>query len=98
MGDEVAYSRPGVFTTLELTSLAAVEGLGEAPAEVALLVSGLVIQPRHAEELGFAAERFRTNQMRPAQRLVEQLLTLDPTPLTQERSPERRVVGTCRRK
>jgi hypothetical protein len=72
------------------------DGLGEGPVAIASLVRGLVIQPRDAEGLGIPAARFRTNQIRPARRLVEDLLALDPAPLTSARTPDRRVVGTCR--
>lgn len=70
--------------------------LGEDPIAIASLVRGLVIQPRDAEVIGIHPDRFRTNQIRPARRLVEELLALDPAPLTSARTPEHRVVGTCR--
>jgi Transglutaminase-like superfamily len=60
-------------------------------------VHGLVIQPGDAKTLSVAAERFDENQIRPAARVVEVLLALDPAaPLSEIREPGQRVVGTCR--
>ena len=56
----------------------------------------LVLQPTAAEALGLPSERFAENQIRPAGKLVQQLLTLDPAPLGIARNPDRRIVGTCR--
>ncbi|MDT0275822.1 transglutaminase-like domain-containing protein [Blastococcus sp. DSM 46792] len=42
------------------------------------------------------AKRFTENQIRPAGRLVEILLSLDRAPLVEPRRAEFRVVGTCR--
>ena len=57
---------------------------------------GPVIQPGD-EARGLAADRFDENQIRPAARLVELLLDLNPAPLHELRQPGQRVVGTCRR-
>jgi hypothetical protein len=56
----------------------------------------LVIQPSDAKALGLPDERFSENQFRPAAAMVEALLALDPASLDVPRTPERRVVGTCR--
>lgn len=93
----IDYAVPGPFTTLDTTDNSAVlEPIGAAPPAICYPVHSLLIQPSDAESLGMPSERFATNQIRPAATLVAELLALDPSPLTMEREPDNRVVGTCR--
>jgi hypothetical protein len=81
-----------------MTELDAVPWKGDPadPVAVSWPVHELVIQPGAAAEVGLGQERLAENQVRPARRLVEVLLSLDPAPVDVPRPPERRVVGTCR--
>jgi len=92
----IDYSTPGPLTSLEGVSTEALATVGHDPVEICAPVHALVIQPSGAETLGLAPERFVTNQIRPAAKLIEALLSLDPAPLSTPRQPDKRVVGTCR--
>ncbi len=92
----VDYAVPGTLTTLAAVDPVALAGVGVDPVEICRPVAGLVIQPDDARALGMPADRFATNQIRPADELVRHLLALDPSPLTVPRDPELRIVGTCR--
>jgi hypothetical protein len=90
------YAVPGTLTTLAAVDPVALEGIGTDPVEACRLVTSLVIQPDHARTLSLTPDRFATNQIRSAAELVRQLLALDPAPVTVRRTPELRIVGTCR--
>lgn len=92
----IDYSSPGVFTQLVGIDAKAVGDLDGGPVELCAPVRALVVQPGDAEQLGLGAERFATNQVRPAADLLGALLAMDPAPLTEPREPDKRVVGTCR--
>jgi hypothetical protein len=89
----IDYASPGPFTELGAVPWTSEPG---DPVAVCWPVHDLVVQPAEAEKLGLAPERFGENQVRPARRLMEILLGLDPAPVDVPRPPERRVVGTCR--
>lgn len=93
----IDYTTPGPLTSLAGIPTAALLGVAVEPVAICRPVHGLVLQPDDAKALGVAVERFEENQIRPAARLVEVLLVLDPAPLSEPREPGRRVVGTCRR-
>lgn len=92
----IDYAMPGPFTTLDGVPAAALEPVSGDPVGICWPVHSLVIQPTDAQQLGLPDHRFATNQIRPAVGLVQALLALDPQPLSVARSPERRLVGTCR--
>lgn len=92
----IDYAVPGPLTVLDGVPAAALDPVATDPVEICAPVRGLVIQPTDAEALGLPAERFATNDIRPAHALLRALLALDPAPVTVPRAPERRVVGTCR--
>jgi hypothetical protein len=96
MAGEIDYASPGPLTGLDGIDQALLAMAADEPAGVCFPVHGLVIQPADAEALGLPAERFAENQIRPAARIVEALLGLDPAPLNVAREPAKRVVGTCR--
>lgn len=92
----IDYRAPGSLTSLEAIDSTVVGALGSGPVEICSPVPSLVVQPSDAEALGLGTERFATNQIRSAAKLVEALLALKPAALSQPRPPELRVVGTCR--
>lgn len=94
--DVLNYSRPGLFTGLESAQLRLIEGMPEDPVGVCAAVQGLVIQPADAAELGVPAGRIAEKNIRPVDKLITALTALDPAPLHQPRTPETRVIGTCR--
>lgn len=96
MRNGIDYASPGPLTDLTDVSPSVLERVGGAPPDICRPVHALVIQPRDAEPLGLADERFAENQVRPAASLIEALLALDPAPLDVARAPDRRVIGTCR--
>lgn len=96
VGSTMDYRSPGPLTGLEGIDPASLGNLGDDPVEICAPVHTLVIQPGNAESLGRPADRRATNQVRPAAKLVEALLALDPAPLTTPREPHKRVVGSCR--
>ncbi|MFI7018740.1 transglutaminase-like domain-containing protein [Streptomyces sp. NPDC050164] len=94
--DALDYSRPGPHTRLEAGQSALLERLPDDPVEICAAVTGLVIQPSDAARLGLPEARIAEKDIRPAVGLVAALAALDPAPLHHPRSPEQRVVGTCR--
>ncbi|RLP88832.1 MULTISPECIES: transglutaminase-like domain-containing protein [unclassified Micromonospora] len=96
MATAINYVTGGQLTTLARVRPSALAHLPSDPVDICRLVPNLVIQPSAAKDLCLPAERFSENQLRPAARLIDALLSLDPAPLTVAREPERRVIGTCR--
>ncbi|MGW1507388.1 transglutaminase-like domain-containing protein [Streptomyces mirabilis] len=94
--DVLDYSRPGPFTSLDATQLPLIEGLPDDPVGICAAVQSLVIQPTDAAVLGISEDRIAEKNIRPVNELVTVLTGLDPAPLHQARTPETRVVGTCR--
>jgi hypothetical protein len=90
------YSSPGPLTGLDGIDPEVLADLPDDPVAICAPVQNLVIQPGEAKALGLGPERLSTNQVRPAAKLIEALLALNPSPLTTPRRPEERVVGTCR--
>src|SRR6516162_6436125 len=96
VAEAIDYTVPGPLTDLTTISPAALERIPSEPAGICRPAHTLVIQPSDAKALGLPDERFSENQLRPAAALVEALLALDPASLDVPRTPDRRVVGTCR--
>lgn len=92
------YRSPGPFTHLDGVDPAALAGLPADPWDVAEVVQGLVVHPflvgLYDAEVGPA--RMDDQQVRPVAGAVERLLARDPAPLVEARSPDQRLVGTCR--
>jgi hypothetical protein len=90
----INYAIAGPFTALGTAeALADVDG---SAVDVCWPVHHLVIQPSDAQALGVPSARLEENQIRSAASLLARLLALDPSPLSTPRSPEQRVIGTCR--
>jgi len=96
VADAIDYTVPGPLTDLTTISPAALERIPSKPVDICRPAHTLVIQPSDATALGLPDERFSENQLRPAAALVEALLALNPASLDVPRTPDRRVVGTCR--
>jgi hypothetical protein len=96
MAHAIDYASPGPLTNLGGVSPSVLDRIAGTPADICYPVHSLVIQPHDAQPLGLPDTRFAENQIRPAAALVKALLTLDPAPLDAPRSPDKRVIGTCR--
>lgn len=92
----IDYAAPGPLTDLHGVDPAALLAETDDPVSICWPAHGLVIQPSDTERLGLSSGRLVENQIRPARKLIETLLAMDPAPLSKPREPERRVVGTCR--
>lgn len=96
VADAIDYSVPGPLTDLAAISPQVLERIPDEPVDICGPAHTLVIQPRDARSLGLPDARFSENQLRPAAALIGALLALDSAPLDIPRSPDRRVIGTCR--
>ncbi|KIF75799.1 transglutaminase [Streptomyces sp. 150FB] len=94
--DTLDYSRPGPLTRVDDLPSALTEGLPDDPVGICRAVQGLVIQPSDAAAIGVPEDRLAEKDIRPVSGLLAVLTALDPAPLRQARTPETRVVGTCR--
>ncbi|ANS69781.1 hypothetical protein SLINC_7557 [Streptomyces lincolnensis] len=94
--DLLDHSRPGPFTRFRAEQSATMDGLPDDPVGICAAVHSLFIQPFDAVPLGIPEERMAERNIRPASDLVDRLTALDPAPLHRTRTPEERVVGTCR--
>jgi len=77
------------------------ERVRELPAglgELCGVVQGLVVHPflGHLYGLDPAAVRLEELEIRPASKMIDRVLALDPRPIGEPRPPERRLVGNCR--
>ncbi|EKX64397.1 transglutaminase-like domain-containing protein [Streptomyces ipomoeae] len=94
--DVLNYSRPGPLTSLDSTQLRLIEGLPDDPVGICAAVQSLVIQPTDAAASGVPENRITEKNIRPVNELIAALTALDPAPLHRPRTPETRVIGTCR--
>ncbi|MDX2936729.1 transglutaminase-like domain-containing protein [Streptomyces ipomoeae] len=94
--DVLNYSRPGPLTSLDSTQLRLIEGLPDDPVGICAAVQSLVIQPTDAAVSGVPENRIAEKNIRPVNELIAALTALDPAPLHRPRTPETRVIGTCR--
>lgn len=90
------YSRPGVFTSLDVAQLPLIEGLPKDPVGICAAVQDLVIQPSDAAVSGISEDRMAEKNIRPVNDLIKVLAGLDPAPLHTARTTQTRVIGTCR--
>lgn len=94
--DVLNYALPGPFTTLDANQFPLIEGLPDDPVGICAAVRGLVIQPTDAVSAGIPEDRIGEKNIRQVNELIAVLTALDPAPLHRSRTPETRVVGTCR--
>jgi hypothetical protein len=96
VADAIDYSVPGLLTDLATINPQALQRIAVEPVDICRPAHTLVIQPSDAESLGLPADRFSENQLRSAAGLIGALLALNSAPLDVPRTPDRRVIGTCR--
>ena len=96
MADAIDYAVPGPLTDIASISPSALERIPSEPVDVCRPARTLVIQPGDAKSAGLPEVRFSENQLRPAAALIDALLALDSAPLDVARTPDLRVIGTCR--
>ena len=91
----IDYSVPGPLTGLRPDQIRLAESLPTDPRAICQAVQSLVIQPRDAR--GRHPRRAHPEKnLRSAAAIVDALIAQDPRPLSDARTAERRVVGTCR--
>jgi hypothetical protein len=93
---EIDYAEAGALTGLEGVGAEVLEGIGDDPVRVCGPAHLLVIQPEEAKNLGVGEGRLGESNLRPAGRILDALLALNPAPVGVGRQPGERVVGTCR--
>jgi hypothetical protein len=77
------------------------KALGELPNDIPSIlrvVQGLAIHQFVAEPMygvKISEKRLGESHLRQAEKLIDRILALDPSPLTKARPPERRLVGVC---
>jgi hypothetical protein len=91
------YAMSGPFTDLSAHD-ARVRDLPRTLPELCRVVQGLIVHPFHAELYGLTPNALRQDevQIRSASAMLDRILALDPSPLSNPRPPERRFVGNCR--
>lgn len=91
------FATPGPFTDLSAHATR-VRELPDALPDLCRVVQGLVVHPFLAHLYGLAPDAVRRDELetRPASEMVDRMLALDPRPLGEPRSPDRRFVGNCR--
>jgi hypothetical protein len=96
MPADLDYATAGPMTALANVGAVALGEIASDPVGICAHVRGLVIHPDDAAALDLPRERIAEKDIRPAARLAETLLALDPAPLFVPREPATRIVGTCR--
>jgi hypothetical protein len=91
------YSQPGAMTSPGRHARSFVE-LPSSVADLARLVSGLLLHEHFAPEYGvtLSNERRSESQIRAVERMLDGLLRHDDLPLSAPRSTSKRLVGVCR--
>lgn len=92
----IDYSTPGVLTALTPGQRKLAVELAADPVTICRAVATLVVHPAETGPLGLPEPRMGAQAIRPVTRIFDELLAIDPGPLTEPREPQRRVVGTCR--
>lgn len=92
------YARPGAMTIANKHA-AALETLPDDLGGLVRFVQGVVLHEYVAGDLyGFQVpnERKSESHIRPAEQLLDRILTLDPRPFSVARPVDRRLIGVCR--
>ncbi|MCP2321505.1 hypothetical protein HDA40_000012 [Hamadaea flava] len=92
----IDYSTPGVITALTPDQRQLAAELPADPVAICRAVAGLIVHPAQTGSLGLPEPRMGAQAIRPVTRILDELLAIDPAPLTKVREPRQRVVGTCR--
>jgi hypothetical protein len=94
--DQSFYATPGPLTVLTDQQIAVVRNLNLDPEGVCRVVQGLLVQPGDVFGVGMSQEQLAERNTRPVSALLQRALELDPRLHDHARTPESRVVGTCR--
>lgn len=92
------YTHPGVMTTAG-DGGRAFAGLPRDVARLAGVVQGVLLHEHLADPaygVALSEQQRAESHLRPTRQMLEQILAHDSAPLTQARSVEQRLVGTCR--
>lgn len=92
----IDYSTPGVLTALTPDQRQLAAEVPGDPIAICRAVAGLIVHPAETGSLGLPEIRLGAQAIRPVSRILDELLAIDPAPLTKHREPRQRVVGTCR--
>jgi hypothetical protein len=90
------YAEPCPLSGLEGLAPESLGGLGTDPVQVCMPVHLLVVHPEDTKGLALEQARMAENGLRPAARILDALMALNPAAVGVGRPPEQRVVGTCR--
>ncbi|MFI9557427.1 transglutaminase-like domain-containing protein [Nonomuraea endophytica] len=97
MADEVLdYSQPGPLTILDAAQFKLIESLPSDPVGICAAAQGLVLHATDAVAAGGFEDRLAEKNIRPVSELIAVLTALGSSPLHEARTPETRVIGTCR--
>ncbi len=96
MPNVIDYNRPGPLTSLDVGQESLVVDIPTDAVGVCKLAQGLIIEPDEAAGLGVSDKRQAERAIRRTGDLIQSLMALDAAPLHALRSPDKRVVGTCR--
>jgi hypothetical protein len=92
------YARPGAMTTASKYA-AALQTLPDDLGGLVRVIQGVVLHEYVAEDFyGFRVpeERKSESHIRPAEQLLDRILTLDPRPFPVTSPVDRRLIGVCR--
>ena len=92
----IGWEVAGPLTQIDADVADAVSDLPEDPLELCRVAQGLVMLPDLAATFGIPDDRHGERSIRSTSELLRRLGELDSTPVHESRSPDRRVVGTCR--
>jgi len=94
--DRIAYDEPGPLTTIAPDLLERVAALADDPVKLCRAAQFLVILPEMATAAGVPDARQTEREIRSVTEMLRLIFTLNPEPIGARRTPEQRVVGTCR--
>lgn len=92
----IDYGVAGELTAIDPELLPYLDGLPSTPVELCGVAQSLVIPPPLANAVGIRDDREAEKSIRRASELIRVLMALDPAPTHEARSPQHRIVGTCR--
>jgi len=91
------YSTPGPMTDLTSCAASVLDGLPDTPAELMKIVRWCVVSDLALAGLHNLPVPERDDpQIRPAAKMIERIVELDPSPLAVHRPPQNRFLGNCR--
>ncbi len=94
--DGIAYDEPGALTMFAPAQQMLLEALPVGVVDICRVAQALVIPPDFAAGINISEDRFAEREIRSADEMLRVLCGLDPTPITEVRPLEHRIIGTCR--